>query len=147
MSHLTSVCSVGKSSGPHLQVCKMGKIHMNHKFFLWETGSRQQRNTILWRHHNLDELCFHSSEIAVTTQTLICNILVLQSVKNKSNNNKKTQKQKTKPTKWNSPPQTQKTPQNPSKQTQKSLKKITLLSNFIHAKESQIRNTNNSLWW
>lgn len=97
MSHLTSVCYVGKSSGPHLQVCKMGKIQVKHKFLLWEIWSRQQRNTTLWRHHNLDELWFHSSQVAVTTQTLIYNSLVLQSVKNKNNkptNQEKPQKQK-----------------------------------------------------
>lgn len=70
--------------GPHLQVCKMGKIQVKHKFLLWEIGWKQKRNTTLWRHHNLDELWFHSSQVAVTSQTLICNnSLVLRSVKNK----------------------------------------------------------------
>lgn len=52
-----------------------------------------------------------------------------------------------KPTKRKSSPQTQTTPQNPKKQTQKTLKKIILLSNFVHTNESQARNTANSLWW
>lgn len=81
--------------------------------FCEKTGSRQKRNTTLWRHHNLDELRFHSSQVAVTTQTLICNILVLQSVKNKNNKpskQKKPQKAKNQTNQTKIPPKHQKKP-------------------------------------
>lgn len=87
---------------------------LSEAFLLWEVGSRQQRNTTLWRHHNLDELWFHSSQVAVTTQTLICNSLMFQSVKNNKPTNQPRKTPKAKSPNQPKPPPNQKTPQTPT---------------------------------